>query len=116
MNAFWHYYVLTFKRIFGNGSVLVTMVLSVVFYSFFYPAAYQSQQGGLLPVVVVDEAHSQLSARLINAVEKSDNVQVIAVVAQFDEATAMLKRQEADAIVFLPANMGSSQKTDNKAR
>ena len=45
MNAFWHYYVLTFKRIFGNGSVLVTMILSVVFYSFFYPAAYQSQQG-----------------------------------------------------------------------
>ena len=35
MNAFWHYYVLTFKRIFGNGSVLVTMILSVVFYSFF---------------------------------------------------------------------------------
>ena len=108
MKAFWHYYVLTFQRIFGNSSVLVTLVLSVVFYSFFYPAAYQSQQGGLLPVVVVDESPSQLSARLINAVEKSDNVQVIAVVAQFDEATAMLKRQEADAIVFLPANMEHS--------
>ena len=105
MNAFWHYYVLTFKRIFGNGSVLVTMILSVVFYSFFYPAAYQSQQGGLLPVVVVDEAPSQLSARLINAVEKSENVEVVAVVSQFSDATSMLKQQQADAIVLLPAHM-----------
>ena len=108
MKAFWHYYVFTFQRIFANSSVLVTLILSVVFYSFFYPVAYQSQQGGSLPVVVVDESPSQLSARLINAVEKSDNVQVIAVVGQFDQATAMLKRQEADAIVFLPANMEHS--------
>ena len=108
MKAFWHYYVLTFQRIFGNGSVLVTLVLSVVFYSFFYPAAYQSQQGGLLPVVVVDEAPSQLSARLINAVEKSENVEVVAVVSQFSDATVMLKRQEVDAIVLLPAHMESN--------
>ena len=108
MKAFWHYYVLTFQRIFGNGSVLVTLILSVVFYSFFYPAAYQSQQGGLLPVVVVDEAPSQMSARLINAVEKSENVEVVAVVSQFSDATVMLKRQEVDAIVLLPAHMESN--------
>lgn len=37
-------YIQTFKNIAGNFSILTTMILSVIFYSFFYPIALCTRQ------------------------------------------------------------------------
>jgi hypothetical protein len=39
-----HYYIKTFKDIIANQSILTTLILSVIFYSAFYPTAYKAQQ------------------------------------------------------------------------
>ena len=74
MKSFFHYYLQTFKNIAKNQSVLTTMILSVIFYSFFYPTAYKGQQAESLPLVIVDEEQSQLSNQIITQIQKSPNV------------------------------------------
>ncbi|TCM67296.1 ABC-2 type transport system permease protein [Acinetobacter calcoaceticus] len=102
------YYFKTFKDIFKNSSIFTTMILSVVLYSFFYPTAYQAEHAESLPIIIVDEEHSQLSAQVILEVRKSPNVEIVAITANFSEAQAMIEKQQADAILLLPYNMSNS--------
>ena len=44
MKSFLYYYLKTFKDIIANQSILTTLILSVIFYSVFYPTAYKAQQ------------------------------------------------------------------------
>lgn len=98
----------TFQDIAKDSSILTTMVLSVFFYSFFYPTAYQAEQANQLPVVIVDEEQSVMSSRIIDAVSKSPNVQVKAITGNFTEAEMMIKQQKADGILLLPFNLSNS--------
>lgn len=48
------------------------MVLSVFFYSFFYPTAYQAQTAENLPVIIVDEEQKYYGANaIITQISKS---------------------------------------------
>ena len=62
------------------------MILSVIFYSFFYPTAYKGQHAESLPLVIVDEEQSQLSNQIITQIQKSPNVEIRAVTANLLEA------------------------------
>ena len=59
LKSFLFYFVKTFKDITKNSSILTTMVLSIFFYSFFYPTAYKAQHAQALPIIIVDEEHEQ---------------------------------------------------------
>ncbi|MGE8524209.1 MAG: ABC transporter permease, partial [Acinetobacter pseudolwoffii] len=50
MKSLWFYYLRSFKDIASHGAIFTTLILSVVFYSFFYPFAYQAQQAEALPI------------------------------------------------------------------
>ncbi|WP_407306092.1 ABC transporter permease [Acinetobacter sp.] len=108
MKDFLHYYFKTFKDIVTNSSLLATLILSVFFYSFFYPTAYKAQHAEFLPIVIVDEEQSILTSTIINEVSKSPNVKIKAVTGNFAEAEMMLKNQQADGILFLPENLSHS--------
>ena len=108
MKSFLHYYLKTFKDIIANQSILTTLILSVIFYSVFYPTAYKAQQAEALPIVIVDEEQSTLTASIINAASNSPNIQVRAVTGNFAEAEALVKQQRADGILLLPENLSNS--------
>ncbi|WP_173910194.1 ABC transporter permease [Acinetobacter sp. Marseille-Q1618] len=101
-------YLQTFKNIATNSSILTTMVLSVFFYSFFYPTAYKAQQAEALPIVIVDEEQSYLTNAIITQVYKSPNVKVQDITGNFEEAKQLLQRQKADGILYLPNNLSNS--------
>ena len=105
---FLSYYLKTFRDIAKNSSILTTMILSVFFYSFFYPTAYKAQHAEALPIVIVDEEQSVLTANIINAASHSPNIQVRAITGNFAEAEAMIKQQRADGILLLPDNLSNS--------
>jgi ABC-2 type transport system permease protein len=105
---FLYYYAKTFRDIAQNSSILTTMVLSVLFYSFFYPTAYKAEHAEALPIVIVDEEQSVLTASIINAASNSPNIQVRAVTGNFAEAEALVKQQRADGILLLPDNLSNS--------
>ena len=108
MKSFFYYYLQTFKNIAKNQSVLTTMILSVIFYSFFYPTAYEGQHAESLPIVIVDEEQSQLSNQIITQIQKSPNVEIRAVTANFLEAKQLVQEQQADGILLLPNNLTKS--------
>jgi len=102
------YYIETFKNIAKNSSILTTMVLSVFFYSFFYPTAYQAQTAENLPVIIVDEEQSNLSNAIITQISKSPNIKITEITSNFEEAKQMVQQQKADGILLLPENLSNS--------
>lgn len=108
MKDFLKYYFKTFKDIASNQSILTTLILSVVFYSFFYPTAYKAQQAEFLPIVIVDEEQSVTTATIVSHVASSPNVDIKAITSNFAEAEQMLKEQKADGILLLPENLSNS--------
>ena len=101
-------YIQTFKNIGRNSSILTTMILSVFFYSFFYPIAYQSQTAESLPIVIVDEEQSLLTSQIISAVSNSPNIKITQVLGDFEEAKYLVQTQKADGILLLPEHFSES--------
>lgn len=108
MKSLWHAYCQTFKDIVGNSSIFTTLILSVLFYSFFYPTAYQAQQAEALPMIIVDEEQSALTANIIKQVSQSPSVDIKAVTGNFAEARQSVEAQKADGILLLPSNLSQS--------
>ena len=108
IQGFLHFYCKTFKDIAANSSILTTLVLSVIVYSFFYPTAYQAEHAESLPIVIVDEEQSLITSTIISEVSKSPNVKITAVTGNFAEAEMMVKTQQADGILLLPENLSGS--------
>jgi ABC-2 type transport system permease protein len=108
MKEIWHAYVKSFKDIIGHGSIFTTLILSVLFYSFFYPTAYKAQHAEALPIVIVDEEQSTLTQQIIGHVSQSPNVSITSVTANFKEAQSLVETQQADAILLLPQSLSQS--------
>lgn len=108
MKDFFQAYLQTFQDIVLNSAIFTTLVLSVFFYSFFYPTAYKAEQATHLPLVIVDEEQSLISQQIIQHVEKSPKVKVAAITHNFAEAEMWVKQQKADGILLLPFNLSNS--------
>ena len=108
MKTFMFYLLKTFKDIVKSKAILSSLLLSVLFYSFFYPSAYQAQQAASLPIVIVDEEHSDLTAQIIQTIRQSPNLEVTTVTGNFAEAEMMVKNQQVDGILLLPENLSNS--------
>ena len=98
-------FALTVRTIFTDASAVATLVLAVVLYSFFYPAAYQAQVVTSLPVAIVDLDHSALSRSLIRRVAATQGAQLVAMPASVDEARRLLAVDDVDAILVIPAGL-----------
>lgn len=108
MKALWAAYCKTFKDIVSNTSIFTTLILSVLFYSFFYPTAYKAEHAEALPIIIVDEEQSNLTNTIISHVSQSPNVQIKAVTGNFAEAKQWVEAQKADGILLLPDNLSQS--------
>ena len=108
MKKLWSAYCTSLKDIVSHGSIFTTLILSVIFYSFFYPTAYQAQQAEALPIIIVDQEQSALTASIIQQASKSPNVNIKAVTNNFLEAQHWVSTQKADAILLLPDNLSQA--------
>jgi ABC-2 type transport system permease protein len=98
-------FALTVRTIFTDASAVATLVLAVLLYSFFYPAAYQAQVVTSLPVAVVDLDHSGLSRALIRRVAATQGAHLVAMPQTVDEARTLLSVETVDAILVIPAGL-----------
>lgn len=106
--SFLHFYIRTFKDIAANSSILTTLILSVFFYSFFYPTAYKAEHAESLPIVIVDEEQSLMTSTIIQEVSKSPNVRIQSITGNFAAAEQLIREQKADGILLLPHNLSNS--------
>ena len=92
----------TLMEIVRTRDLVLTMVLAVVFYAFYYPAPYQHQTALKLPMIVVDEEGTPATRALAQALNATREVSVVATVVDYPTAVQGVKGRYADGIVLLP--------------
>lgn len=108
MKQIWTAYCETFKTIVTHSTLLTTLILSVLFYSVFYPVAYKAEHAESLPIIVVDEENSILTKSIIGHVAQSPNVDIRLVTSNFQEAKQQVENQQASGILLLPDHLSQS--------
>lgn len=101
-------FIFTLRTILTTRPIASTLILAVVLYGFFYPAAYQIQVASQLPIVVVDQDQSQLSRNIVAKVSTLRAVNIVQQTANFAEAEQLIKQQQADAIFLIPSHLESN--------
>ena len=95
----------TLSMVAKNSSILATMCLAVVLYSFYYPAAYQSQVSTKLPVALVDLDHSTLSREFENHLQATRSIDIVNRFGSIEEALHQLRNRRVDAVIVIDENL-----------
>lgn len=105
MRGFIAAYLATWRAILASRPAVSMLLLAVVAYAFYYPAAYRSQVATRLPIAVVDLDHSTLSRKLIERLSGANRIDVSLVTEDFGQAQAALQRRQVDAIILVPSRL-----------
>lgn len=92
----------TFKNLPKTRPVASLLILAVVLYAFYYPAAYSGQVAVGLPVAVVTPTQTPLTRNLVNDLNNSHGLEVAAVVPSPAEASELMRRGVIDGVIILP--------------
>ena len=89
----------------STPSALLVMVGGVVIYGLLYNLLYRPNVVHNAPVVAVDESRTPLSRKLVEWIDSSPEVEVVAEVGNRLEATELMATSKAEAIITIPANL-----------
>lgn len=103
----------TLATVAGNRSILATMCLAVVLYSFYYPAAYQSQVSTKLPVTLVDLDRSTLSREFESRLQATRSIDIVNRVDAVTEALHQLRNRRVDAVIIIDENLRRNARHGN---
>jgi ABC-2 type transport system permease protein len=84
-----------------DRAAVVTMIVAVLIYGFYYPEAYSHQVVDRLPLVVIDLDDSVSSRELLRRVDSLRGVHVAAVLNAMPEAESWITSRRADAILLV---------------
>lgn len=91
---------------------LVTIVLlSPLFYAFFYTSIYSYKTEKEVPVAVVDMDHSHASKTLIRDLDSHQLIDVSEVVPDYSSGIDRIYRLEAQGLIYIPQGFESSLKS-----
>ena len=91
-----------FGHIFRDRQVVLILVCSLVFYSFFYPFPYQAEVVRDIPVVVVDQDNTALSRTLVRMTRSAETVRVVDQVPEFEAAKDWVYSRKANGVLVIP--------------
>lgn len=84
-----------------DRAAVVTMIVAVLIYGFYYPEAYSHQVVDRLPLVVIDLDDSVSSRDLLRRVDSLRGVRVATVLDTMPEAENWITSRRADAILLV---------------
>jgi ABC-2 type transport system permease protein len=88
-----------------DSGAFLLLLLAGVFYAFFYPYPYSTEQLTRVPVAVVDGDRSALSRQLLRFAMASPGIDVTLVTSSEAEAQAALWRREVEGVLIIPPDM-----------
>jgi len=104
----WGAFAATFANLPKARPVSSLLLLAVVLYAFYYPAAYSGQVAKGLPVAIVSTSDSRLVRNLVSHLRASEGVDVATVTGSSLEAERLMKDGVVDGVVILPDHLGRS--------
>ena len=93
-----------YRTLLQSKGALMTLVLTVMVYSFLYPAPYLNEVLRDVPLAVVDCDHSALSRQLSRMLDATEHIRVAAKPGSLVEAKAAFFRNEISGILVIPEN------------
>jgi len=88
------------KQTVKDEGMLIFFILVPLLYPLLYSWIYNNEVVREVPVVVVDDSHSQLSRQFARKCDASPDVKILAYAADLDEAKSLLSRQVARGIYY----------------
>ena len=95
------------KQAVKDEGVLIFFILVPLAYPLLYSWIYNNEVVRDVPVVVVDDSHSQLSRQFVRLCDASPDVKFLSYAADLDEAKSLLSRQVARGIYYFPSDFES---------
>ena len=92
------------RQVFKDEGVLIFFILVPLAYPLLYSWIYNNEVIHEVPVVVVDDSHSQQSRQFIRMCDASPDVRIACYASDMDEAKMLLGRQVAKAIYRIPSD------------
>lgn len=94
-------FMATLRDTASDRAAIVTMIVAVLIYAFYYPEAYRHQVVDRLPLVTIDLDNSASSRELLRKVDGLRGVRVVAELEGMGEAETWLAARRADAILLV---------------
>ena len=116
MRALLHAWAGEYRSIFTDAGVVLLLVGSVLFYSFFYPLPYLNEVVRDIPVAVVDADNSQLSRQLVRMLDANESIAVTQRPVEFTAARNAFWRRKVFGIVVIPEDFSHSILSGGQAR
>ena len=95
------------KQVFRDEGVLIFFIIVPLVYPLLYSWIYNNEVVHDVPVVVVDQSHSQQSRQFIRMVDASPDVKVLCYADDLDEAESLVSRQVAKGVYLIPEDFGA---------
>ncbi|MGD9487121.1 MAG: ABC transporter permease [Calditrichaceae bacterium] len=99
-------------------NILMVILLAPLFYAFFYPSIYVHKTEHDVPIVVVDQDKSALSADLIRYLDIHQLTKVTETVTDLEQAKDRIYSMATEGIIYIPdgfeSNLKSGSGTDLK--
>src|SRR5215472_14796732 len=95
-------FVTEWRRVLALRGAFLMLVVAPVIYGIYYPQPYLNQILRKIPIAVVDNDLSELSRRIVETLDASGVISVVARADSLSQARAALDRGEAFAVVGIP--------------
>ncbi len=95
------------KQVVKDEGVLLFCIVVPIAYPLLYSWIYNNEAVHEVPVVVVDQSHSQLSRKFISDVNASPDVEVVFHAEDLDEAKTLVSRQLVKGVYYIPSDFAT---------
>ena len=95
------------KQVLKDEGVLIFCIIVPIVYPLLYSWIYNNEVVHEVPVVVVDQSHSQLSRQFIRMCDASPDVKVVSYAGNIEEAKSIVSRQKAKGVYFIPSDFAA---------
>jgi ABC-2 type transport system permease protein len=108
-------FVSEWRRVLATRGAFALLFMAPLIYGIYYPQPYLTQILRKVPIVVVDDDLSDLSRAIVQSLDASGAVRVVASAGTLTEARAIIDRGEAFAAVGIPPGTERDVLKGNKA-
>ena len=96
------------RQVLRDEGVLLFCIVVPLVYPLLYSWVYNNETIHEVPVVVVDQSHSQLSRQFIRMCDASPDVHVYCYAADLDDAQSLVSRQVVKGIYLIPEDFATN--------
>ena len=95
------------KQVFRDEGVLIFCIIVPLAYPLLYSWIYNNEVVHEVPVVVVDQSHSQLSRQFVRMCDASPDVKIVSYAEDLDDAQSLVSRQIVKGIYLIPSDFST---------